>query len=145
MRFFSFASGASVTAAAASVRSPAVSVHGSLPPEPCPSASVQLTRKHPDLAHLGLATGKEKLVHPLPEAGQIRRYCARRMAFWDFPGGSVGRESSCNAGNCLPCRTPGFALWVRKTPGGGNGNPLQYSSLETPMDRGAWRATVSPW
>ena len=29
-----------------------------------------------------------------------------------------------------------------RSPGGGNGNPLQYSSLENPMDRGAWRATV---
>ena len=28
------------------------------------------------------------------------------------------------------------------SPGGGNGNPLQYSCLENPMDRGAWRATV---
>ena len=32
--------------------------------------------------------------------------------------------------------------WVGKTPGGGNGNPLQDSSLENPMDRGAWQATV---
>ena len=29
-----------------------------------------------------------------------------------------------------------------RCPGGGNGNPLQYSCLENPMDRGAWRATV---
>ena len=33
-------------------------------------------------------------------------------------------------------------LWVRKIPGGGHGNPLQYSCLENPMDRGAWEATV---
>ena len=32
--------------------------------------------------------------------------------------------------------------WVRKTPGRGHGNPLQYSCLENPMDRGAWQATV---
>ena len=32
-----------------------------------------------------------------------------------------------------------------RSPGGGNGNPSQYSCLENPMDRGAWRATVSPW
>ena len=31
---------------------------------------------------------------------------------------------------------------VGRSPGGGNGNPLQYSCLENPMDRGAWRATV---
>ena len=32
--------------------------------------------------------------------------------------------------------------WVRRSPGGGHGNPLQYSCLENPMDRGAWWATV---
>ena len=36
----------------------------------------------------------------------------------------------------------GFDPWVGITPGEGNGNPLQYSCLETSMDRGAWRATV---
>ena len=46
-----------------------------------------------------------------------------------------GKES---AGQCR-CQ---FDLWVRKTPGEGDGNPLQYSCLENPMDRGAWWATV---
>ena len=36
----------------------------------------------------------------------------------------------------------GFDPWVGKIPGGGHGNPLQYSCLENPMDRGAWQATV---
>ena len=36
----------------------------------------------------------------------------------------------------------GFNPWVRKSLGGGNGNPLQYSHLENPMGRGAWRATI---
>ena len=36
----------------------------------------------------------------------------------------------------------GFDPWVEKIPGVGHGNPLQYSCLENPMDRGAWRATV---
>ena len=36
----------------------------------------------------------------------------------------------------------GYASWVRKIPGEGNGNPLQYSCLGNPMDRGAWQATV---
>ena len=36
----------------------------------------------------------------------------------------------------------GLILGVGKSPGGGNGNPLQYSYLENPMDRGAWQATV---
>ena len=46
--------------------------------------------------------------------------------FEEFPGGSDGKESACNVGE----------------PGGGNGNPLQYSCLENPVDRGAWWATV---
>ena len=39
--------------------------------------------------------------------------------------------------NHLQCRRPGFDPWVR-SPGGGNGNPLQYSCMENLMDRGAW-------
>ena len=35
-----------------------------------------------------------------------------------------------------------FHLWMGRSPGGRHGNPLQYSCLETPMDRGAWQATV---
>ena len=53
-----------------------------------------------------------------------------------FPGGSDGKESACNPGD--PGPIPG---WERP-PGEGNGNPLQYSCLENPMDRGAGRATV---
>ena len=51
-----------------------------------------------------------------------------------FPSGSEGKESPCNAED--PCSIPG---WER-TPGEGNGYPLQYPCLENPMDRGAWRA-----
>ena len=36
----------------------------------------------------------------------------------------------------------GLISGLGRSPGGGNGNPLQYSCLENPMDRGAWRATV---
>ena len=39
------------------------------------------------------------------------------------------------------CGRPGFNPWVGKFPGEGNGNPLQYSCLENPMDSGAW----CPW
>ena len=56
--------------------------------------------------------------------------------FLSLPGGSVGKESACNAGDLASI--PG---WER-SPGGGHGNPLQYSCLENPMDRGAWWATV---
>ena len=50
--------------------------------------------------------------------------------------GSAGKESACNAGDLDSI--PGLA----RSPGGGHGNPLQYSCLENPMDRGAWWATV---
>ena len=53
-----------------------------------------------------------------------------------FPGGSDGKESACNGGD--PSSIPG----LRRSPGGGHGNPLQYSCLENPMDRGAWQAVV---
>ena len=47
-----------------------------------------------------------------------------------------GKESTSK------CWRPGFDPWVGKIPGEGNGNPLQYSCLGNPMDRGAWQATV---
>ena len=53
-----------------------------------------------------------------------------------FPGGSDSKESTCNAGD------PGFVPGLGRYPGGKNGNPLQYSCLENPMDGGAWWATA---
>ena len=53
-----------------------------------------------------------------------------------FPGGSDGEESACDAGDL------GSIPDQLRSPGEGNGNPLQYSCLENPMDRGAWRDTV---
>ena len=43
---------------------------------------------------------------------------------------------------CIRCKSRGFDPWVRRSPGEGNGNPLQYSCLENPMDRGPWSAAV---
>ena len=53
-----------------------------------------------------------------------------------FPGGSDGKESACNAGDLGSI--PGWGI----SAGEGNGSPLQYSCLGSPMDRGAWWATV---
>ena len=50
--------------------------------------------------------------------------------------GSDGKESACNAGDL------GSIPGSGRSPGEGNGNPLHYSCLENPMDRGAWQATV---
>ena len=53
-----------------------------------------------------------------------------------FSRSTVGKESACNAGD------PGLIPGLGKSSAEGNGNPLQYSCLENPMDRGAWQATV---
>jgi len=53
-----------------------------------------------------------------------------------FPGGQCGKEPSCNV------RDASLVPGSRRSPGEGNGNPLQYSCLGNPMDRGAWQATV---
>ena len=56
-----------------------------------------------------------------------------------FPGGSVVKNPPANAGDSglIPSRKGSG-----RSPGEGNGNPLQYSCLENPMDRGVWWATV---
>ena len=53
-----------------------------------------------------------------------------------FPGGSDGKESTCNVGEL------GLIPGSGRYPGEGNGYPLWYSCLDNPMDRGAWQATV---
>ena len=53
------------------------------------------------------------------------------LATGGFPRSSVGKESACNAGDLGSIPGPG------RPPGEGNGNPLQYSCLENPMERGA--------
>ena len=58
------------------------------------------------------------------------------MYTWGFPGVSDGKESAFNEGDL------GLIPGSGRSPGEGNGNPLQYSCLENSMDRGAWWATV---
>ena len=54
----------------------------------------------------------------------------------DFPGGSDSKESACSVGDTGSISESG------RSPGEGNGNSLQYSCLENPMDGGVWQATV---
>ena len=58
------------------------------------------------------------------------------IPLWGFPGGSVVKNPPANVGDV------GSISGSGKSPGEGNGNPLQYSCLGNPMDRGAWQATV---
>ena len=58
------------------------------------------------------------------------------MSYRGFPGDSDGKESACSAGD------RGSIPGLGRPPGEGNGNPLQYSCLENPMDGGPWQAIV---
>ena len=71
---------------------------------------------------------------------KARRYAERKTCqikglifiLLDFPGGSDGKASAYNVGD------PGSIPRSGRSSGEGNGNPLQYSCLENPMDGGAW-------
>ena len=58
------------------------------------------------------------------------------MLHLGFSGSSAGKEPSCSA------EDPGLIPGSGRSPGEGHGNPLQYSCLENPMNRGAWQAIV---
>ena len=64
--------------------------------------------------------------------GYILAICIFSSEKISFPGGSDGKESARSAGDW------GLIPGSGRSPGGGNGNPLQYSCLENSMDRGAW-------
>ena len=92
---------------------------------------------------------QQQLLNPSPMAG-IRlctahmshglkhcQHCGSGGGGWmGFPGGSDGKASAYNVGD------PGSIPRLGRSPGEGNGNPLQYSYQENSMDRGAW---YSPW
>ena len=74
----------------------------------------------------------------------LKRYSSRALPpysteFRGFPGGAVAKNLPANAG---PAEDVGLIPESERSPGGGNGNPLQYSCLENHMNRGAWRGTV---
>ena len=66
----------------------------------------------------------------------IYMYVCIYVCIWGFPGGSVVKNPPDNTGDA--CSIPELGRF----PGEGNGNPLQYSWLGNPMDRGAGQATV---
>ena len=71
------------------------------------------------------------------QCSQINEFLITNNNNNGFPGSSDGKESACNAG--YPNSVPGLG----RSPGEGNGNPLQCSCLEDPIGRGAWRATIA--
>ena len=82
------------------------------------------TRKSLDLSSISWRTRKAGDVI-LPESKD-----------WGLPRGLSDKESACSIGD------PSSIPWLGRSPEQGNGNPLHYSCLENPVDRGAWRATV---
>ena len=98
-----------------------------------------------NLENSAVATELEKVsFHSNPKERQCQRMLKRQHNCTHltcskpghFPGSSDGKASSCNAGD------PGSIPESGRSPGEGNGNPLQYSCLESPMDRGACWAAV---
>ena len=73
----------------------------------------------------------------------LRAYTASlrrsKQLYWGFPGGSVIKNPPASAGDTGDM---GLIPGLERSPGEKHDNPLQYSCLENPMDRGAWRATV---
>ena len=63
-------------------------------------------------------------------------HTSQPIYYLGFPGGSEVKASASNEGD------PGSIPGSGRSPGEGNGNPLQYSFLENPMDGGAWQVTV---
>ena len=111
------------------VRMPlSLSLPHTLTPRPAtPSPSLPWERVHP----AGLRGERPKV----PIWGE-KRGEGRNSTCWGPPRSSVGKDSACSAGDLGPI--PGS----ERSPGEGNGYPLQCSCLENPMDRGAWQATV---
>ena len=79
---------------------------------------------------------QETLVQFLGQEDPWRRDRLPTPVFLGFPGGSDSKESACNAGDL------GLITGLGRSPGEGNGNPLQSSCLENCMDSRGWRATV---
>ena len=69
-------------------------------------------------------------------AGIDNLLCARYGVYVGFPSGSVVKNPPTNTGET------GSIPGSGRSPGEGNGNPLQYSCLKNPMDRGAWQVTL---
>ena len=86
-----------------------------------------MNHKLPDLK-LDLEKAEEPEIKLPKSVGSLKKQ--------DFPGGSDGKASAYNEGDLHSI--PGLG----RSPGGGHGNPLQYSHLENPMDRGDWWAAV---
>ena len=102
------------------------------PPPLWVQAIRQQLARHPAPHRSGLRTGSVDSLNACTSPAASRHQLHLPAG---FPGGSVLTRSPAKAGDL------GSVPGLGRSPGEGNGNPLQYSCLENPMDRGAWRAT----
>ena len=112
-------------------------------PDPCPQAwppscgfSSSIQAPKPAGSRSGFsASSPPWSVHcpPAPANHQVWLFDPFHSSHMGFPHSSVSKESTCNAGD------PGSIPRLGRSPGEENGNALQYSCLENPMDRGAWQ------
>ena len=86
--------------------------------------------------HARTSSAEEGYMLHLPPPSHAVGITSPQVRRMGFTSGSDGKGSACNAGD------PGSVPGLGRSPGGGHGNPLQYSGLENPMDRGAWQTTV---
>ena len=83
----------------------------------------------------GLLAGAVETMSRLSSRRGDIRYEPELIELAGFAGGAIGKETPANSGDVKDLGlTPGLG----RSPGGGHGNPFQYSRLENPMDRGAW-------
>ena len=84
------------------------------------------------LSHPYMTTGKTIALTRWTFVGKVMSLLFNMLSRLGFPGGSEVKASAWNAGD------PGSIPGSERSPGEGNGNPLQYSCLEKPMEGGAW-------
>ena len=89
-----------------------------------------------DLHLVAMALGPQQLSRSRPA---LLCFTEEPQAQKGFPGGTSGKDPSASAGDM---RDAGLIPGLGRSPGGGHGSPLQYFCLGSPMDRGAWWATV---
>ena len=98
-----------------------------------PSTQLLIRKGPPSVSYSGGRTRKSRWI-PMAESSNLQNQLL--LQWLSFPGGSEVKASAPNAGDL------GSIPGLGRSPGEGNGNPLQYSCLENPMDGGAWWATV---
>ena len=100
---------------------------------------MQRKKKKTTTIHFMLTLVQGIIVYALYLTSASVKYDMSTVLFLGFPGGSVVNNLPDDAGDETDS---GLIPWLGRSPGGGNGNVLQYSRLGNPMDRGAWQATV---